>query len=135
MILVFHVPRIFLGLSFTVCDRPGIKLLDLIKGATHAILIDALQGSVKKNVVERLELEDVLQTASAISSHNIGVADTLALGQALGTLPPTLWLYGIQTSDSVTNNPHSEIGNDDIHTATQRIEADLLKIFKNKSMV
>jgi hydrogenase maturation protease len=77
------------------CDRPA-ALLAMLQGIDAAILIDALQSGALPGTLHRLEAHQLAPAAGATSSHGMGVADSLALGQALGMLPPSLHLYGIE---------------------------------------
>lgn len=78
------------------CDRPGSRLVTLLDRTPAAILIDALQGDTTPGEVHRFTPEDLSAYPGAVSSHDVGVAQALALGAALGQLPPRLVIYGIE---------------------------------------
>jgi hydrogenase maturation protease len=78
-------------------DRPGVRLIERLKGAETVILIDAMQSGSKPGTVRRLALSDLLQQAAVPSSHQLGVAESLALAEALGDLPSRLLIYGIES--------------------------------------
>lgn len=85
-------------ITIDVADRPGSRLLDLFAGADLAVVIDAMQSGAPPGTVCRIE-PDQLQTAQGLhSTHGFGVAGALALGAALGRLPPRLVVYGIESS-------------------------------------
>ena len=79
------------------CDRPGSRLVTLLEQTPAAILIDALQGGATPGEVYRFTPENLSAYPGALSSHDVGVAQALALGAALGQLPPRLVIYGIET--------------------------------------
>lgn len=85
------------------CDRPGTLLLEYFKGVDCAVIIDAIEGGAPGNlqVIAKTELltQDSLQ-----SSHQLGVAETVALGDKLNMLPSQLLLFGIETGNPET--PH-----------------------------
>jgi hydrogenase maturation protease len=77
-------------------DRPGTALLDHLQPDTHVILIDAMDADLASGTVRELPLADLIVRARPPSSHGLGVAETLALARALGTLPQRLHIIGIQ---------------------------------------
>lgn len=80
-------------------ERPGLNLMQAWQGADTVVLIDALLCSLTSQPVQRIEPDTLLQQASGISSHDIGVAEALAMAKALGQLPPRLLIYGITVSE------------------------------------
>ncbi len=88
-------------------DRPGVALLEQMEGVKKVILIDALSGTQKPGQVLRLTADDINQTTSAISSHSIGLRETLMLGKALDNLPEIILFgvdFGDETDDMVDND-------------------------------
>lgn len=78
-------------------DRPGVSLIEQLRGAEAVLLIDAMQSGAEPGSVRRLSLEDLLQQTAVPSTHQLGVAECLALARALGELPPRLLIYGIES--------------------------------------
>lgn len=87
-------------LRWLTLERPGLRLLEAMQGADTVVLIDTLLSPDANRPVQRIDLDALLEQASGISSHDIGVAETLAMAKALGQLPPCLLLYGIVVSDT-----------------------------------
>lgn len=83
--------------EWCVLDRPGIGLIERLKGAEAVILIDAMLSGAAPGTVRRLALPELLQQGAVPSTHQLGVAESLALAQALGELPPRLLIYGIES--------------------------------------
>lgn len=89
------------------CDRPGGGgLLALFEGAHTAILIDAMKSGAPLGTVRRLAASDLEPDSGLVSSHDLSVAETIAIGQALDLLPATLLLYGIEVEGTA---PETEI--------------------------
>lgn len=82
-------------IEYIIADRPGIKLLDLIKGADYVILIDAVNEASRAGEIVQLTRTDLINTCGVFSSHAVGVSDTLALGTILGLTPDNITLFGI----------------------------------------
>lgn len=66
-------------------ELPGLALLDLLSGATAALIVDAVQtDSAPAGTVLRLDLEEAAAFApGAGSAHGWGAAETLAIGRSL----------------------------------------------------
>jgi hydrogenase maturation protease len=82
------------------CDRPG-GLLMLFEGVTAAIMIDAMQSGVEVGTVQKFAASELEPEQDFLSSHGISVAEIVGLGRALGVLPATLLLYGIEVHGAV----------------------------------
>ena len=89
-------------------DRPGPALLEQIVGYRDGILIDAAQTDRAPGTILRLlpaQLAASLATGPPVgSSHALGLAETLALGNLLGLLPPRLTLYLISIDPTATDD-------------------------------
>lgn len=83
-------------------DRPGASLLRYLEGMDAVVLIDALRAGFEPGSVLHLTRDDLLTESRVWSSHQLGVAETLALGEALDLLPPHLALIGIEADPSQT---------------------------------
>jgi hydrogenase maturation protease len=86
-------PRLGDALVFECCDRPGARLLPLMRGRCCVIIIDALLGATPGSL-HVLQAADLVRDAGT-AVHGFGVADALALAEALGDLPPRLVLIGV----------------------------------------
>jgi hydrogenase maturation protease len=75
------------GSEVVITERPGVELLDLLCGADAVIVLDAVRSGAAPGKIHDLALEELPEADRACSSHGIGVADTLALAEALGCRP------------------------------------------------
>lgn len=83
-------------------ECPGLRLLDLLDGATSALLVDAVRTGAPPGTVHVAEEPDAVAFApGSTSAHGWGVAETLAVGRSLAgpALPRTILLVGIEVED------------------------------------
>ncbi|MGD2084528.1 MAG: hydrogenase maturation protease, partial [Chromatiales bacterium] len=73
---------------------PDASLLDDLRGAELAIVVDAMVCDQPPGRLLRLEDLDELAGLRALSSHDLGLAELLLLGRTLGELPPRLIVHG-----------------------------------------
>jgi hydrogenase maturation protease len=80
------------------------ELLNLWSGAPRVVLVDAMSAGAAPGTVHVLACRDGLwdaaPPAAAASTHGLGVAEAVALGEALGNLPRELLLVGIEVADT-----------------------------------
>lgn len=78
-------------------DRPGIYLLECIKKFKTVHLVDAVLSQRPVGTLYRFEgFAELKASKSLFSSHSLGVAEVLALGEAMGLLPQTLIIHGVE---------------------------------------
>ncbi len=87
-------------------SEAGIALLELIVGYDKLIIIDSIKTERgKPGELYRLELEDLKPTMEFSSSHGIGIATAIELGQRMGyKIPKYISLYAIEIKDNTTFN-------------------------------
>lgn len=86
------------GVRLVTSDRPGLALLDLIRDARTAIIVDAVAGGEQGRVV-CLDKHQLLVECANLSTHAFGVAEALALGQVADVLPIDILLVGLETGE------------------------------------
>jgi hydrogenase maturation protease len=91
-------------ISLEKLDHPGPALLDCIQGADLAIIIDALLSDHVPGEVVRLRPDDIVKEEWALSGNELGVAETIALGNVLGELPDRLLILGVVVPQSADNS-------------------------------
>jgi len=105
-------------------DRPGALLLDYMRGMDVAILIDALVGGVDPGRVHPLTVGEIAQGDLALSGHDLGVAEALALGDALGDLPEQVLVLGVEVmapEDCATGSPSARVGDRTLNELVNKI--------------
>ena len=85
------------------CDRPGMDLLNVMRGADGVIIIDAVQSAADPDTLHCLDVQDPIVEHGLLSSHGFGVAATLELGRVLGDLPQHIRIVGIETDPDCTS--------------------------------
>ena len=81
-------------------DRPGPRLIEHMRGAELVILVDAVKSGAVAGTLHQLEghaLDGLV--AHHTSSHGFGLAETLALAERMGELPPQLKFVGLEVHD------------------------------------
>jgi hydrogenase maturation protease len=89
---------------------PGLQLLELLKGARAAIIVDAVQSGAEPGAIHILRGADIAPfTAGSDSAHGWGVAETLALGRQLcpDEMPAQITLIGIEVAQMALGQPFS----------------------------
>ena len=76
-------------------DRPGLRLLELIRPYSHVILVDAVVSDAPAGRVHHLQKDALLAFHAAPSTHAAGICEALALGAAVGELPADVELFGL----------------------------------------
>ena len=80
-------------------DRPGSTLINWMQGIEHLVLIDAVSSGAAPGSLIRLTAADLSVDDPRLSSHEPGLGETLRLAEALGALPATVEIFGIELGD------------------------------------
>lgn len=77
------------------------SLVDLAEGSSHLVVVDAMRTGAVAGTIRRLDLTagtplDTL--AGFVSTHAFGLAEAIALADALGRLPSRVTIIGIEAS-------------------------------------
>lgn len=74
------------------------ELLAALEGASAAFIIDACASGRDAGALRRFDVaaEPLPNKALALSSHGLGLAETIELARALGQLPPVCVVYAIE---------------------------------------
>jgi hydrogenase maturation protease len=91
-----HLPHV----SIRESDGDGCSLLEMMRDADRAILVDATSSGLEPGTVSRLEPSDSrISQIAPTSSHAFGLRDALGMGATLGVLPASVVIYGIEGLD------------------------------------
>ncbi len=93
--LAMH-PNITQEVSIESHDRPGVRLIELMRGASTVFIIDAVKSGSESGTIHRFKDNDIFKSENRLSTHDMGVAQALQLGSALNDLPDNIILYGIE---------------------------------------
>jgi hydrogenase maturation protease len=76
----------------------GAALMDAWRGAETVIVIDAVASGAAPGVIHRFDANTrpIPKTAFRCSTHAFGVAEAIELSRALGEIPRSLVVYGIE---------------------------------------
>ena len=77
---------------------PGWGLVTCLEGWSHVILVDAAHMGLEPGAWRRLQMEEVMLETNqgGFSLHSPGLADGLALAQALQLLPEEVIIYFVE---------------------------------------
>ena len=84
------------GVEVLVWSGDPLGLLDRLTGVDRLLLVDAVVTGAPPGTIHRLLPDAPFATAPAASSHGLGLAEALALGRALGRLPPHVEVWGVE---------------------------------------
>jgi hydrogenase maturation protease len=79
-------------------EMVGVDLMELMKGAQVVILVDAARGGQDPGTIYRLDASagPIGGQMFPHSSHAIGTSEALELARAMGVLPSTVIVYGVE---------------------------------------
>ncbi|PWY55059.1 hydrogenase [Legionella qingyii] len=82
-------------------DRPGVRLIELIRGFNTIFIIDAVKSGSEVGTIHRFHKDALLDSEPTFSTHGISILQALQLAGALNELPANLLFYGIEI-DAIT---------------------------------
>lgn len=87
-------------LDLLTLDRPGMGLLEHLRGYGRVILVDAvIAPQHAPGTILTLQREALALLETPASTHGFGVAEALAMGETLGVLPETLEIWGVVVAE------------------------------------
>jgi hydrogenase maturation protease len=118
-------------LQLLYCDRPGMHLLELMRDAQTVFLIDAVKTGAPIGSLHRFQNNEIKAVRTSLSTHGLGVAEAIEMGETLHLLPPNLILYGVEIEEVQFQFTHSEPIEKAIETLGLRLENDIFIEMKN----
>jgi len=113
------------NISFLALDRPGIKLIEIIKNSDLVILVDAVISNQEEGQIVRFEDNNFCNIIRNLSSHQLGILDTLNIAETLNMLPKKLVFYGIEINESYSGSTISNKIGQGICELSKRIELEI----------
>lgn len=95
------------GYALVEAGVTGLRLLPLLEGWQRVIIIDAVlpsgAGAPCLGRLHRLTPDALASAVTLTSTHDLGLADALALGERLGmSLPREVTIFGVEVEDPFT---------------------------------
>ncbi len=90
------------GVKVIEQQSAGPALMDIRENTENVFIIDAVKSGAAPGTIFRFDAitENIpSHYFSSCSTHSLGVADSIKLLKALGKLPPSLIIYGIEGKD------------------------------------
>lgn len=117
------------GVQVIEQEGEAAALLEALRGAAAALIVDAASGS-EPGRVRRLDAaaQPLPPGLGACSTHGIGVAEGIELARALGVLPAIGVVYAIEGSSFEAGDAMSAAVARAVGEATSRIETELDEI-------
>jgi len=91
-----------LHFEFSQTDRPGALLLEQIRRADAAIILDAMQAGLSPGTLRTFTPDQLSNKTGFTSSHGFGLAESILLGSVLGQLPHFFSIIGIEMGDDMS---------------------------------
>jgi hydrogenase maturation protease len=86
------------GVEVVTCEQEASRVIDAIEGRDAAVLVDASSSGAAPGTIRRFDAsaEPVPARSFRSSTHAFGVGEAIELARALGKLPGTVVVYGIE---------------------------------------
>jgi hydrogenase maturation protease len=86
--------------TLVVTDGEPTRMLDLWTGADLAVVVDAVRtGADHGGHVYEVAVDDLDETATAATSHRVGLGATVELARALDRMPVRLVVFAVDGTD------------------------------------
>ena len=88
------------GVRLARCGGDPAELLDLLDGAERVVIVDAVRTGAPPGALHRLDAAagPLPARSAGHSTHGLGLADGLELARALGRLPASALVVGIEAA-------------------------------------
>jgi len=89
------------GVKVLTSTRAGLELIDLLTGASRAIIVDCLvRPDAVPGRVSRLTLGDVAGAARLVGAHDVTLGHAFELARAAGVpMPDEVEIFAVEASD------------------------------------
>lgn len=111
-------------------DRPGIRLLELMQDTQHVFLVDAAKTGSPIGTIHCLKNKEINAYEDNLSTHDIGISQTLKIGEALNELPQSITLYVIEIGHHDLHYPLSA----SVQLGIQKLTAQLIEQINTYSL-
>lgn len=115
------------GVAVTESDGEPASLMERWRGCGRVVLVDAVDAGSEPGAILRFDAgRDPLPTmAFGASTHVLGLGEAIELARALGRLPETVLVYGIQGGDFSPGTGLSEPVRRAVAETAERVVAEM----------
>jgi hydrogenase maturation protease len=94
------------GVEVVACSEEPSRLMDAWEGAEAVVLVDTVSSGAAPGTLHRFDADEGALPARTFrsSTHAIGIAETIELSRALGRLPRSVRVYGVEGADFATGS-------------------------------
>jgi hydrogenase maturation protease len=116
--------------TVTIHSGEAIDLLELWRHADALVLIDAVRSGGAPGEVHRIDASSspIPARFSRSSSHAISAAEAIELGRALGRLPSTVVVYGVEAVRFAAGEPLSPAVEAAVQEAADAVSAEVRRL-------
>ncbi len=112
-------------------DRPGMHLLELMRGAYMVYLVDAVISSKPIGTIHKLYKNEIKELKSVLTTHDVGIAQALEIGEAISSLPKEIIFYGVEIDfASISTNNLSSLVEIASQEVARRINIEITSMTK-----
>lgn len=111
-------------------DRPGARLIELMKGFHTVFIIDAIKSGREIGTIHKFQEENIWEVESRLSTHNGNILQTLQLASALNELPDHIQFYGIEIDDIILESILSQPIKNAIKDLVLQLSIEIIDIVK-----
>ena len=85
-------------LEVVVCELEPTRLIDAWRGADAALVVDAVSSGAEPGTVHRFDATSQALPSREFrsSTHALGIGETIELARAIGKLPASVVVFGIE---------------------------------------
>ena len=121
---------IFPFVSIESHDRPGARLIELMKGFNAVVIIDAIKSGREIGTIRRFQKEDIGEFESRFSTHENSILQALQLASALNELPNNIQFYGIEIDNIVLESILSQPVEKTIKSLVSQLKMEIIQTVK-----
>jgi hydrogenase maturation protease len=115
------------GVSVVACEREPSRLIDTLEGASVAVVVDAVASGAEPGTLYRFDASShpLPERVFRSSTHAFGVGEAVELARALGRLPATVIVHGIEGASFAAGEVLSAPVKVAVETAAHAVLEDL----------
>ena len=128
--------RVPAWVSVLPCEQEPSRIIDAWKGARAALVVDAVTSGAEPGTLHRIDAsrESVPAHVFRSSTHAFGVGEAIELARALGRLPESIVVYGVEGATFAAGlglTPRVETAVDDV---VEALLGDLERVVEEEEL-